>query len=142
MGYENFIPLGYIRMKRNGYGISEVEAYRKKLSKRWFQRYIRIKKVQQNASDPIPCSILTTLSFSRTAILSPSVPPMKFLTAGRQMYRALSPETAEFIDFMFRNELFLMYLPKREKRLADTAPIFPARKARSSFFQLQRHCRG
>ena len=57
---------------------------------------------------------------------------MKFLTAGRQMYRALSPETAEFIDFMFRNEL-LMYLPKREKRLADTAPIFPARKARSSF---------
>ena len=38
MGYENFIPLGYIRMKRNGYGISEVEAYRKKLSKRWFQR--------------------------------------------------------------------------------------------------------
>lgn len=30
MGYDNFIPLGYIRMKRNGYGISEVEEYRKK----------------------------------------------------------------------------------------------------------------
>ena len=30
----------------------------------------------------------------------------EILAAGQQMYRALSPETAEFIDFMFHSELF------------------------------------
>ena len=47
MGYENFIPMGYIRMKRNGYGISEVEAYRKKIAEEMVPAVSELKKVQQ-----------------------------------------------------------------------------------------------
>ena len=36
----------------------------------------------------------------------PTGTPEEILAAGRQMYRALSPQTAEFIDIMFENELF------------------------------------
>ena len=36
----------------------------------------------------------------------PEGTPDEILAAGKKMYQELSPETAEFIDFMFENELF------------------------------------
>ena len=48
MGYENFIPLGCIRMKRNGYGVLEMESYRKKIIEEMVPAVCELKKVQQN----------------------------------------------------------------------------------------------
>ena len=103
MGYDNFIPLGYIRMKRNGYGISEVEEYRKKIVEEIVPAVTQLKKVQQRRIGA------DSMQYFDDTFLFPDGNPVPFgnadeiLAAGQQMYRALSPETAEFIDFMFHS---------------------------------------
>ena len=128
MGYENFIPLGYIRMKRNGYGISEVEAYRKKIVEEMVPAVSELKKVQQKRIGA------DSMQYFDDTFLFPDGNPVPFgsadeiLTAGRQMYRALSPETAEFIDFMFRNELFDV-LAKEGKAPGGYCTYIPSQKS-------------
>ncbi|MDD3393738.1 MAG: M3 family oligoendopeptidase [Anaerotignum sp.] len=106
MGYENFIPLGCIRMKRNGYGIPEMDTYRKQVVEQMVPAVSALKKVQQIRIGA------DSMQYFDDTFLFPDGNPVPFgdadeiLAAGRQMYRALSPETAEFIDFMFDSQLF------------------------------------
>lgn len=61
----------------------------------------------------------------------PEGTPDEILAAGKKMYQELSPETAEFIDFMFENELFDV-LSAMARPLAATAPRSPIINPRSS----------
>ena len=106
LGYNDYSELSYIRMNRIGYGPAEIRKFR-----------------DQVASDVVPeLKKVIELRCKRTGIshLTFSDLPVAFqdgnpspipgydarMVAARTMYHELSPETAEFIDFMQDNELF------------------------------------
>ncbi len=128
MGYDSFVPLGYIRMKRNGYGIAQVKAYRQKIAEEMVPAVCEMKKVQQQRIG------VDSLQFFDDTFLFPDGNPVPFgsadeiLAAGQQMYRALSPETAEFIDFMFDAQLFDV-LAKEGKAPGGYCTYIPSQKS-------------
>ena len=106
LGYHDYSELSYVRMNRIGYGPEEIQRFR-----------------DQVASDVVPeLKKVIELRCKRTGIshLTFSDLPVAFqdgnpspipgydarMAAARTMYHELSPETAEFIDFMQDNELF------------------------------------
>ena len=106
MGYHDYSELSYVRMNRIGYGAKEIRNFR-----------------DQVANDVVPqLQKVMALRAKRTGIAHPAFTdlPIMFkdgnpkpipgykarMDAARTMYHELSPETAEFIDFMQDNELF------------------------------------
>ena len=106
MGYHDYSELSYVRMNRIGYGPEEIRKFR-----------------DQVANDVVPqLQKVMTLRAKRTGIAHPAFTDLPILfrdgnpkpipgykarmDAARTMYHELSPETAEFIDFMQDNELF------------------------------------
>ncbi len=106
MGYHDYSELSYVRMNRIGYGPEEIRKFR-----------------DQVANDVVPQQQkVMALRAKRTGIAHPAFTDLPILfrdgnpkpipgykarmDAARTMYHELSPETAEFIDFMQDNELF------------------------------------
>ena len=106
MGYHDYSELSYVRMNRIGYGPEEIRKFR-----------------DQVANDVVPqLQKVMALRAKRTGIVHPAFTDLPILfrdgnpkpipgykarmDAARTMYHELSPETAEFIDFMQDNELF------------------------------------
>ena len=106
LGYKDYSELSYVRMNRIGYGAKEIKAFR-----------------DQMANDVVPMlQKVMAMRAKRTGIEHPAFTdlPVMFkdgnpkpipgykarMDAARTMYHELSPETAEFIDFMQDNELF------------------------------------
>ena len=106
MGYHDYSELSYVRMNRIGYGPEEIRKFR-----------------DQVATDVVPqLQKVMALRAKRTGIAHPAFTDLPILfrdgnpkpipgykarmDAARTMYHELSPETAEFIDFMQDNELF------------------------------------
>jgi M3 family oligoendopeptidase len=106
MGYHDYSELSYVRMNRIGYGPEEIRKFR-----------------DQVANDVVPqLQKVMAMRAKRTGIARPTFTdlPIMFkdgnpkpipgykarMDAARTMYHELSPETAEFIDFMQDNELF------------------------------------
>ena len=106
MGYHDYSELSYVRKNRIGYGPEEIRKFR-----------------DQVANDVVPqLQKVMALRAKRTGIAHPAFTDLPILfrdgnpkpipgykarmDAARTMYHELSPETAEFIDFMQENELF------------------------------------
>ena len=106
MGDHDYSELSYVRMNRIGYGPEEIRKFR-----------------DQVANDVVPqLQKVMALRAKRTGIAHPAFTDLPILfrdgnpkpipgykarmDAARTMYHELSPETAEFIDFMQDNELF------------------------------------
>ena len=106
MGYHDYSELSYVRMNRIGYGPEEIRKFR-----------------DQVANDVVPqLQKVMALRAKRTGIAHPAFTDLPILfrdgnpkpipgykarmDAARTMYHELSPETAEFINFMQDNELF------------------------------------
>ena len=106
MGFHDYSELSYVRMNRIGYGPEDIKRFR-----------------DQVAHDVVPeLQKVIALKNKRTGIQHPTFAdlPVAFkdgnpkpiegydarMAAARTMYHELSPETAEFIDFMQDNELF------------------------------------
>ena len=106
MSYHDYSELSYVRMNRIGYGPEEIRKFR-----------------DQVANDVVPqLQKVMALRAKRTGIAHPAFTDLPILfrdgnpkpipgykarmDAARTMYHELSPETAEFIDFMQDNELF------------------------------------
>ena len=106
MGYHDYSELSYVRMNRIDYGPEEIRKFR-----------------DQVANDVVPqLQKVMALRAKRTGIAHPAFTDLPILfrdgnpkpipgykarmDAARTMYHELSPETAEFIDFMQDNELF------------------------------------
>ena len=106
LGYKDYSELSYVRMNRIGYGQAEIQAFR-----------------DQVAQDVVPeLQKVMAMRAKRTGITHPTFTDLPIIfkdgnpkpipgyqarmDAARTMYHELSPETAEFIDFMQDNELF------------------------------------
>ncbi len=106
LGFEHFAPLGDIRMERLGYGRAEIEICRNEVVRDIVPTACKLFERQAERIG------LDTLKYYDLPLEfvdgnpSPKGTPEQILENGRRMYRELSPETAEFIDFMMENELF------------------------------------
>lgn len=106
MGLPNYIPLGYDRMGRNCYTAKDVAAFRDQVAEDMVPIVAKVKEAQRRRIGVEKLAFYDEpISFADGNAV-PEGTPDEILAAGKKMYQELSPETAEFIDFMFENELF------------------------------------
>lgn len=110
LGYGSFTELGYYRMTRNCYTAEDVGKFREAVKKYIVPLAARIKSAQaarigQERPDGKIALFDDPFEFP-DGNAKPTGTPEEILAAGKKMYHELSPETAEFIDFMYDNELF------------------------------------
>ena len=106
MGYENYLELGYYRMNRNCYGKDEVEAFRRQIKEYFvpFAEKLHDRRRQRLGLEKL--SYIDEQVYFKDGNPAPTGTPEEIMAAGQKMYRELSPETAEFFDFMMENQLF------------------------------------
>lgn len=106
MGLPNYIPLGYDRMGRNCYTAKDVAAFRDQIAEDMVPIVAKVKEAQRRRIGVEKLAFYDEpISFADGNAVPEGIPD-EILAAGKKMYQELSPETAEFIDFMFENELF------------------------------------
>lgn len=106
MGLPNYIPLGYDRMGRNCYTAKDVAAFRDQIAEDMVPIVAKVKEAQRRRIGVEKLAFYDEpISFADGNAV-PEGTSDEILAAGKKMYQELSPETAEFIDFMFENELF------------------------------------
>ena len=128
LGYDNFIELGYNRMTRNSYRRPEVENFRKQVKESFVPL---VKKIQEKRKSQIGVDELKYYDndvFFKNGNPEPTGTPEEIMEAGLKMYKELSPETAEFFDFMTENELFDV-LGRKTKKQGGYMNYLPKYKA-------------
>lgn len=128
MGYENYLPLGYDRMGRNCYGPKEVAEFRAQVVSDLVPLVAKVKKNQQSRLGLEHMYFYDDAMRFADGNAVPQGTADDILQAGLDMYHGLSPETAEFIDFMYENEL-LDVLSKDGKAPGGYCTSIPAYKA-------------
>ena len=106
MGYDNYIPLGYLRMQRNCYDQQDVERFRAAVRKYLVPVAEQVcRKQAARLGVSYPMTFDQEALFYRSGNANPKGTPAEILEQGRRFYHELSPETAEFIDAMLDDEL-------------------------------------
>ena len=105
LGHENYLQLGYDRLGRNCYGYEELKAFRKQIAEDLVPVVTMTKEDQKKriGVDEIHLYDHDFLFADGNAL--PKGTPDDILAAGKKMYDEMNPETAEFIDFMYENQL-------------------------------------
>ena len=106
LGYESYVPLSYLRMGRLGYNEADVKSFRDQVAKSVTPLANEAMK-EQFARIGLPDAKFydTTVSFKDGNPVPHGTAP-ELLAKAVTMYKELSPETAEFIDFMTSSQLF------------------------------------
>lgn len=106
MGYTDYSALSYVRMNRIGYGPEEIKAFRDQVAKDVVPQLQKVMELRRRRTE------IEHPTFADLGIVFKDGNPTPIegyearMAAARTMYHELSPETAEFIDFMQDNELF------------------------------------
>ena len=106
LGYGSFTELGYYRMTRNCYDDNMVAKFREGVRKYIVPIAARLKREQAARLNLDKLKVYDDNLLSPDGNEDPFGTPEEILENGRKMYRELSAETGEFIDFMMENELF------------------------------------
>ena len=105
LGYPNFIQLGYDRLGRNCYGQKELAAFRDQIANDLVPIIAEVKEAQRKRIGVDRLYIYDDKFRFPDGNPTPEGTAEEILAAGRRMYEELSPETKEFIDFLYDNEL-------------------------------------
>ena len=105
LGYENYLPLGYDRMGRNCYGPEKVAEFRRQVVEDLVPLIRKVKEDQKARLGLDHMYFYDDIMQFPDGNAKPQGTADDILKAGLEMYHDLSPETAEFIDFMYDNEL-------------------------------------
>lgn len=105
LGFKNFIPLGYLRQGRTDYGVKEVESFRKQV-----EDYLVPLCMELYGAQAKRIGVDTLYSYDEKMTFAdgnavPAGDDDFMMEEAKKMYHELSPETAEFIDFMMEHEL-------------------------------------
>lgn len=106
LGYNDYSELSYIRMNRIGYGPAEVAAFRQEVVEQvvpMIQKVLALRNKRTGIENPMFWD--STISFADGNPV-PHGSYDELMAGARKMYHELSPETAEFIDFMQDSEMF------------------------------------
>ena len=100
VGFENFIPLAYLRMSRLDYDAGMVKNYRDSIYKTIVPIANNLRMNQKNRLG-LDHLYYYDLAFRfKTGNPKPQGSPQDIIREGREMYHALSPQTGTFIDRM------------------------------------------
>ena len=106
LGHKNFVETGYYRMGRNCYDTEMVAKFREGVQKYIVPVAKRLKEEQAKRIGVPALKIYDDQFEYPDGNAAPKGTPDEIFAHGKKMYHELSPETAEFIDFMLENELF------------------------------------
>ena len=114
LGYENYTPLGYIKMNRLDYDQDMVAKYREQVIKDIVPLTIELRKKQAKrlGLEKLECYDLN-YNF-KSGNPKPHGTLDELIKAALKMYSEMSPETGEFFKMMVDNEMF--DLPTRENK--------------------------
>ena len=105
LGYDNYIPLGYLNQGRTDYGAEEVAAFREQVRQELVPLCEKLYRAQAKR-----LGINAVYAFDEKRVFpdgnaTPAGDDDFMIEQARTMYHELSPETAEFIDFMIDHQL-------------------------------------
>ncbi len=106
LGFENFVEMGYCRMGRNCYNAADVEAFRQNVKQYIVPVVQKLKAAQAGRLGLSSLMVYDDALMFPSGNAKPKGTPEEIFAHGKTMYHELSPETAEFIDFMLANDLF------------------------------------
>ena len=128
MGYDNYLKLGYDRLGRNCYGPAQVAAFRDQIAQDMVPIVAKVKQDQEKRLGVEKLKFWDDILLFSDGNADPQGTADEILAAGKQMYHELSPETAEFADFLWGNEL-LDVLSKEGKAPGGYCTEFRSYKA-------------
>ena len=128
LGYENYVELGYYRMNRNCYDKEMVENFRKQIKEVFVPFAEKLHEERRERLGIEKLKYYDNGIYFLNGNPAPTGTPEEILKAGQDMYRELSPETAEFFDFMMENELFDV-LGRKTKRAGGYMTFLPNYKS-------------
>lgn len=128
MGYDNYLQLGYDRLGRNCYGPVQVASFRDQIAQDMVPIVAKVKKEQEKRLGVEKLKFWDDVLLFPDGNADPQGTADEILAAGKQMYHELSPETAEFADFLWDNEL-LDVLSKEGKAPGGYCTEFRSYKA-------------
>lgn len=128
LGYENYVELGYYRMNRNCYDKAMVENFRKQIKEVFVPFAEKLHEERKARLGIDKLKYYDNGVYFLNGNPAPTGTPEEILKAGQDMYRELSPETAEFFDFMMENELFDV-LGRKTKRAGGYMTFLPNYKS-------------
>ena len=128
LGFDNFVELGYIRMKRTDYNAEMVKNFRKQV----LEYIVPVaKKLYDRQAKRLGIENFTyvdeNFEFS-SGNATPKGNPEYIMENGKKMYSQLSEETKEFFDFMLENELMDL-VTKKGKAAGGYCTYIPNYKA-------------
>lgn len=112
MGYTNFKDLGYARMKRMDYNEKMVAHFRESIRKYIVPLAEKFRMKQSGRLGLDKLMVYDLFLQFRSGNATPKGNPVWVVEKGKIMYDELSPETREFYDFMFDNELMNVFSRK------------------------------
>ena len=106
LGYENFIPLGYIRMNRFDYDQKMVENYRNQVIKDIVPLTVELRKRQAKRIEVDRLEAYDVNYNFKTGNPKPHGDIDELVAAALKMYSEMSQETRDFFKMMSEQELF------------------------------------
>jgi len=106
LGYRNFIELGYINMQRNSYDAAAVKGFRDQVKTKLVPFLAELHEQRRRDLSIEKLKFYDEDVYFADGNPTPKGTPEEMFEAGKKMYTELSPETAEFFDFMLENALF------------------------------------
>ncbi|MCI8384863.1 MAG: M3 family oligoendopeptidase [Acutalibacter sp.] len=106
LGFENYVPLGFLRMGRNCYTPADLDSFRSQVVRDLVPLTVRVKARQAKRLGIEDFMFYDNPIMFKDGSAKPQGTPEEIMAAGRTMYHELSRETGEFIDLMLENELF------------------------------------
>lgn len=106
LGFSSFVELGALRRQRNSYTVSDIASFRDRVVRDLVPLAVKIKKRQAKRLGITDMKFYDNGLKFKDGSAKPCGTPEEILAAGKKMYEELSPDTADFINLMFDNELF------------------------------------
>ena len=106
LGFDSFVELGAIRRQRNCYTPEDAASFREQVVRDLVPLTVKIKERQAKRLGIEDFKFHDNALSFKDGSATPQGTPEEILAAGKKMYQERSPETAEFIDLMFENDLF------------------------------------
>lgn len=105
LGFDNFIPLGYLQQGRTDYGEAQVAAFREQVRKELVPFCQKLYDLQKER-----LGVEKLMAYDEKRVFpdgnaEPAGDDDYMIAQAQKMYHDMSPETAEFIDFMISHEM-------------------------------------
>lgn len=105
LGFENFIPLGYMNQGRTDYGVREVESFREQVRRVLVPLCEKLYDAQAKRLGISHVMVYDEKRVFADGNAQPIGDDEVLVPQAQKMYHELSPETGEFIDFMIEHGL-------------------------------------